>query len=140
MSKKQTYFPDTWLTDLQFSVWVTKSTDSKKAYCKLCKKQFSLANMGVKALTSHAKSEKHLKRIKEMESEQNFFNKKLTSEPQQTNNQTITNETQQPLCEPHQDPSCEPPVLPKKVSMQQTLTASVLDSSSLKAEIFVCWI
>ena len=65
--------------------------------------------MGVKVLTSHAKSEKHLKRIKEMESVQNFFNKKLTSEPQQTNNQTITNETQQPLCEPHQDPSCEPP-------------------------------
>ena len=91
--------------------------------------------MGVKALTSHAQSEKHLKRIKEMESVQNFFNKKLTSEPQQTNNQTITNETQQPLCEPHQDPSCEPPVFPKKVSMQQTLTASVLDSSSLKAEI-----
>ena len=127
MSKKQTYFSDTWLTDLQFSVWVTKSTDSKKAYCKL--------NMGVKALTSHAKSEKHLKRIKEMESVQHFFNKKLTSEPQQTNNQTITNETQQPLCEPHQDPSCAPPVLPKKVSMQQTLTASVLDSTSLKAEI-----
>ena len=127
MSKKQTYFSDTWLTDLQFSVWVTKSTDSKKAYCKL--------NMGVKALTSHAKSEKHLKRIKEMESVQHFFNKKLTSEPQQTNNQTITNETQQPLCEPRQDPSCAPPVLPKKVSMQQTLTASVLDSSSLKAEI-----
>ena len=49
-----------------------------------------------------------------MESVQNFFNKKLTSEPQQTNNQTITNETQQPLFEPHQDPSCEPPVLPKK--------------------------
>ena len=135
MSKKQTYFSDTWLTDLQFSVWVTKSTDSKKAYCKLCKKPFSLSNMGVKALRSHAKSENHLKRIKEKESVQNFFNKKLTSEPQQTNNQTITNETQQPLCEPHQDPSCEPPVLPKKVSMQQTLTASVLDSSSLKAEI-----
>ena len=47
----------------------------------------------------------------------------------------ITNETPQPLCEPHQDPSCKPPVLPKKVSMQQTLTTSVLDSSSLKAEI-----
>ena len=76
-----------------------------------------------------------MKRIKEKESVQNIFNKKLTSEPQQTSNQTITNETQQPLCEPHQDPSCEPPALPKKVSMQQTLTASVLDSSSLKAEI-----
>ena len=131
MSKKQTYFSDTWLTDLQFSVWVTKSTDSKKAYRKLCKKSFSLSNMGVKALRSHAKSENHLKRIKEKESVQNVFNKKLTSEPQQTNNQTITNETQQPLCEPHQDPSCEPPVLPKKVSMQQTLTASVLESPGI---------
>ena len=86
MSKKQTYFSDTWLTDLEYSTWLTKSIDSKKdtdlkkGYCKLCKKHFLLSNMGVTAIRSHAKSASHLIRLKEKESVQNFFNKKMTSE------------------------------------------------------------
>ena len=57
---KKAFLAIAWLTDTRFSPWVSKSTDSTKANCKLCKKDFSLSNMGIKALVSHANGSRQL--------------------------------------------------------------------------------
>ena len=58
MSKnKQTYFSDTWLSNRDFSKWIAEAAGYTR--CKLCKKDFNLAKMGINALESHAKSQKH---------------------------------------------------------------------------------
>ena len=65
MSKmKTTYFSNVWLIDPKYSLWLTKAGDATKATCKLCKKDFSLSNMGKKSLNSHAQGENHKKRVK----------------------------------------------------------------------------
>lgn len=44
----------------QFAAWVRPvESNTNAAYCVLCRKQFSLSNMGRRALTSHAESKKH---------------------------------------------------------------------------------
>lgn len=41
--------------------WVQEDSTSKNhAWCKVCKKQFSLSNMGIQAIISHAASKKHV--------------------------------------------------------------------------------
>ena len=60
--------------------WLTRdflpdyqSTGSTKPNCRLCKKEFSLSNMGIKALVSHANGSNHLKDVKHKEEMQNFL-------------------------------------------------------------------
>lgn len=44
----------------EFAAWVRPvERNSNAVYCALCRKQFSLSNMGRRALTSHAESKKH---------------------------------------------------------------------------------
>ena len=60
---KKTCSANAWLTDPRFSSWVSKSTDFTKANWKLFKKDFSLPNMGINALVSHANGSNHLKML-----------------------------------------------------------------------------
>lgn len=56
-TKKATYYDKKWESEFP---WVHACRDNKcSAYCSLCKKSFSLSNMGRVALTSHAKSRGH---------------------------------------------------------------------------------
>ena len=59
-------------------------TDSTKADCKVCKKGFSLSNMGIKALVSHANGSNHLKNVKRKEEIRNFFRKAATQKISQS--------------------------------------------------------
>ena len=78
MSKiKKTFFSNAWYTDTRFSSWVLKSTDSTKANFKLCKKDLSLLNMGIKALVFHANDSNQLKNVKH--TEETFFSKAIIS-------------------------------------------------------------
>ncbi|XP_049518510.1 uncharacterized protein LOC125943340 [Dermacentor silvarum] len=44
----------------EFAAWVRPvECNANAAYCTLCRKQFSLSNMGRRAVTSHAESKKH---------------------------------------------------------------------------------
>ena len=62
---KLTYFGCDWTNETlnpNFSLWVQEVKDDKtKATCTVCRKTFSLSNMGSTALKSHEKSEKHKK-------------------------------------------------------------------------------
>ena len=49
---KMPFFENAWLTDTKVFSWVSKSINSTKANCKLCKKDFSLLNIAIKALMS----------------------------------------------------------------------------------------
>ena len=61
MSLKQTYFQADWLLNDEFKVWLASMPeDNTKARCKLCKKSFSLSNMGKAALISHQTKSKEL--------------------------------------------------------------------------------
>lgn len=136
--KKQTYFSDSWLSDLRFCLWLEKPNDSSKAMCKLCKKSFNLSNMGIKALQSHAQGEGHKKRVKEKEEIQNFFKKSSIAKEQQpassqnVQQKIIINENSSPT-------TIEIPAKTASSStssfVQQTLNHSILESQSLTAEI-----
>ena len=58
---KLTYFDSYWTNETlnpSFSQWVEEVKDEKtKTTCSICKKIFSLSNMGSAALKSHEKSE-----------------------------------------------------------------------------------
>ena len=60
-SSDQTYFSNDWLKHKDYKDWIVKTNDSKIARCHLCTKTISLSNMGVQALKSHMKGEKHKK-------------------------------------------------------------------------------
>ena len=49
---KMPFFANAWLTGTRVFSWVSKSIDSTKANCKLCKEDFSLLNIAIKALMS----------------------------------------------------------------------------------------
>ena len=58
-------FSDLWLRDERFHAWLKPVTGNAfEAYCTLCKKGLKLGTLGVKALESHSKSEKHKAAIK----------------------------------------------------------------------------
>ena len=47
------------------SDWCSEAkSDTLSAYCKVCSKTFSIANMGLAQILSHAQSEKHKKNMK----------------------------------------------------------------------------
>ncbi|XP_076050486.1 uncharacterized protein LOC143031022 isoform X3 [Oratosquilla oratoria] len=80
MASKKCHFNPLWVEDPLFSAWVKEDPkDDTKAYCKLCKKRFDIANMGVSALRSHMKSNLH-NRISQSRQNpsaiRNFFGKK----------------------------------------------------------------
>lgn len=63
-------FNSYWKTQFNF---VKECTDSKyNAYCLLCQSSFSLSNMGVRAIISHAKGKKHLKNENAQATQQNL--------------------------------------------------------------------
>lgn len=54
-------FSDTWLEKTEFRAWLRPVANNVfEAYCLVCKKVIKLGTLGVRALESHAKSEKHL--------------------------------------------------------------------------------
>ena len=51
MSKNK-HFSDTWLTYAELSNWLSRAPANTQAHCELFKTNFTLGNMGVKALNS----------------------------------------------------------------------------------------
>ena len=61
------YFSKSWLNDDKYKDWIIENLVEYKTFkCKLCNpcKVMNLSNMGVNALISHMKSEKHKRSIK----------------------------------------------------------------------------
>ena len=56
MPNKFTYFQESWLSDSRFESWVSRSKDKGNAWCKLCKKDIMLSNMGERALCQQIKA------------------------------------------------------------------------------------
>ena len=53
-------FQEFWLSDPKYELWIAVVESCKsKVRCKLCHKDFDVANNGVKALDSHQKGKKH---------------------------------------------------------------------------------
>ena len=68
---KQAIFNDNWIDPVlnvdnpDFLVWLERHPKSNiHAYCKLCKSDISLSNMGVVALKSHASGKRHSTKIR----------------------------------------------------------------------------
>ena len=60
----QCAFREDWIKDSEFSDWLTKHANKRMAYCKLCRKEFSISSSGVCQLRSHAKGLKHAEALK----------------------------------------------------------------------------
>lgn len=53
-------FNDLWLQNEHFNAWLKpEEGNAYEAHCALCKKTLKLGTLGIKALESHRKSEKH---------------------------------------------------------------------------------
>lgn len=52
-------FNEKWMEDDIFKRWLAPAENNNNAMCKLCKKTFSLGTMGLKAVESHMKGDKH---------------------------------------------------------------------------------
>ena len=78
MSKKvkKTYFQESWLSNNEFKEWLVAAADKTQAKCKLCKATFTLGNMGMTALKSHATGKGHRKKVIKHKEIQNFFAKR----------------------------------------------------------------
>lgn len=78
MSNKTTNFQLDWInpeTSEDWSKWLFPvSNDSKRAYCKICSRSFSLSNMGRQAIISHSTSSKHIAQKKEIASHDSIAN------------------------------------------------------------------
>ena len=59
MENKKTYLQQLWLSDNKLSCWISRSKTKENAFCKLCKREIVLSNMGEGALISHANRKKH---------------------------------------------------------------------------------
>ena len=61
-------FQDEWFTDERFRLWIGKTQNPKEGRCLICKKDFDISLMGVAALTSHAKGQKHNSKLSDKSS------------------------------------------------------------------------
>ena len=75
MSDK-TFFQDKWLEDQAFGDWLQRDKDRNRAQCLACAKTFSLGNMGICAVKSHA-----TKSVKHQENVQRLLRQKSTGLP-----------------------------------------------------------
>lgn len=91
MSKKTkyTYFKDAWQSMPEFSAWLCRAPVNTQARCKLCKVNFELSNMGLRALVSHANSKGHKKLSDEQMKVANFF-RETSSKKSEESNQSIS--------------------------------------------------
>ena len=78
------------MSDSNFPKWIAKAAESAKARCRLCKKDFHLAKMGINAFESHAKSQKHQRCVKEGDEIAKVFTK--TGTKQSTFSAPVENE------------------------------------------------
>lgn len=68
MSYKKTVFQDAWLSNPMFSTWLKAVPNKYFGGCRLCNSEFSLSNMGKRAVTSHMKGQKHSGKAKYIKS------------------------------------------------------------------------
>ena len=73
MPNKLTYFQESWLSGSRFESWVSRSKDKGNAWCKLCKKDIMLSNMGERALLSHARGSKHNTKVEDRKTARDFL-------------------------------------------------------------------
>lgn len=86
MTTKKTLFNEDWVNpqiNLEWSrIFGAVKGDVYMAYCKLCKKSFSLSNMGKQALASHEKGSGHKRKVEAMKTTPNaaaYFKKNVNS-------------------------------------------------------------
>ncbi len=60
-------FQGIWLTQPLFKDWIGRAQDKHAAHCKLCKKDFSIRIMGITALNSHTKGDKHKQAVRNLQ-------------------------------------------------------------------------
>ena len=62
---KTSRFNIDWLNRGEYKDWLLpEDSDPTKARCKICRKTFSISNMGEKAVRSHTKGKKHASSLK----------------------------------------------------------------------------
>jgi len=132
MSKiKHTYYQDIWLKDARFVSWLSHSKSKENAFCRLCKKDFGLSNMGERALTSHANGKKHKTMVSDQEKLRIFFQPKPVSSTKEKSTKSDlqiiepTNETEKGNL----------PEAPKDSSSKSSIDSCFQDSLVQNAEI-----
>lgn len=56
-------FTNAWITNTNYSAWISKDKDPHKAKCVVCPKTFDISNMGEAAVKSHMAGQKHKKNM-----------------------------------------------------------------------------
>ena len=139
MSKKETYFQDSWLSNEHYKLWVKRVSDKNtSARCRLCLKNIELSNMGERALNSHANGQVHTEKVKTVLAVQNFFKKRVTpsvqqQQPNQQPNQQPMQDDQEPASPSNSESTT--PNSSTSNAQQQTMDYLIVSNRTLKAEI-----
>lgn len=92
-NNKKTIFNSQWLNMEEFKSWLREDVnDQFLFYCDMCRKSYSLSNMGITALLSHTKAKKHKDRMKavQLNYEINSFLEPSINKKLQTNQSIVT--------------------------------------------------
>lgn len=102
-NNKKTIFNSQWLNMEEFKSWLKEDiNDQFSFHCYMCRKSYSLSNMGITALLSHTKSKKHNDRMKavKLNYDMNSFLGPSINKKSQSNqtNQSIETSTVSSAC------------------------------------------
>ena len=84
-ASKKCLFSTDWIDEKlnpQWSSWLKQTSSNESALCSICNKTFTLSNMGIQAVKSHATGKKHLANISSKQKTiniQEFLSKKQSS-------------------------------------------------------------
>ena len=86
-------FNDSWLANPEYSQWIARVGDRRKARCKVCLKDLDLAKMGECALKSHAKGARHVQLLTLKHSDPGMLRiRDVLSSARPSASSTVTNE------------------------------------------------
>ena len=133
------YFSPVWLKNPSYSTWLAQVQNSThKAFCRWCKKEFDVSNMGECALKSHATSKKHISMEtanKNVTSIADSFRKQPTSSLKTSEGATSSTSSSSILSSTS---SSSTPSLSTSTSQQPLLDNVVSGDSVLNAEVYHC--
>lgn len=103
-------FNDSWLDSERHKSWLAKCEKSVfYAYCKVCKKEFCLSNMGERALVSHTEGKKHQSKVISIEKNvpiPSFFQQPTSSSSDTLQSSSKSDKSMQEIQEQQNNQSC----------------------------------
>lgn len=126
------YYNHEWSNDPRFKDWVKADPDENKFVCRLCDKSYLVGSSGIKALTTHMNTQKHLKVASSVGKSQSIIN--FTSNSNQNRSRSISSSSSV-SCEDRSNSRSVPATITSSVMHQPSIQTQAVNNDTLKAEL-----